>query len=421
MRWLLRTQWLDAKEIRVLQLKKLRAMLEHCYRTVPYYHRAMREVGLRPEEVRSVHDLRHLPPVGKAEIRKKPVMFRSLDRQLYVQEVSTSGSTGEPFKFLRSWRSTVCEFAGLQRTRGWTGYRLGDRWVMMDIGRPIRSLRRRLMRAAGDAYERRMTVDGFQLTGEVMKRAIQRIVTFKPFLVQGGPKSLLEFGRFAEAEGVHIPALISSRERIPPFERRLVAKRWGGEVYDRYSSMEALAISSECNEHQGLHVADELYVLEFMRDGEHVSPGEHGRVLVTSLCHDVQPFIRYDLGDISGPIEEDCRCGRGLSLMSAVEGRRWDVLETEDGELIYGMRADWVEDDKVRQWQIEQLSRTKTIVRIVPDEGYTEESSEAIAARARGELGTGVEVEIRLVDVIPDYESGKRQPVKSNVRFPSVT
>ena len=52
----------------------------------------MREVGLRPEEVRSVHDMRHLPPVGKAEIRKKLGMFRSLDRQLYVQEVSTSGS-----------------------------------------------------------------------------------------------------------------------------------------------------------------------------------------------------------------------------------------------------------------------------------------------------------------------------------------
>ncbi len=420
LRELSRTQWLPNRDIQAIQLRKLRALLAHCYRTVPYYHKVMKEKGIRPEDVRSLNDLSRLVPVGKADIRKAPGSFRSRRLPRGVFEESTSGSTGEPFTFLRSKSTYEWELAGTLRAREWSGYRLGDRWADIRIQRRLLSLRERFAAARTDALLRRMRVDTYTLTGGVMMRGAERIASFEPFLVEAFPKILLEFGRFFEETKAEVPVVVSYGEGIAPFERGLVADRWGGEVYDDYGTTEAMAVSSECHVHHGLHIADDLYVVEFVKDGEPVSPGEHGRVLVTSLCNWVQPFIRYDVGDLSAPMDERCPCGRGLSLMSSVEGRDDDVIETEDGRLIWGEFTDWFVDVKVRQYQIEQLDRSRTVIRIVPDEGYTEEFGARIAGRARDLLGRGVEVRVRVVDAIRDYESGKRQVVKSNVGFPTV-
>jgi phenylacetate-CoA ligase len=394
-------------------------MLEYCFRTVPYYHLAMREAGILPRDVKSIDDLRLLPRVEKAAIRKNPSLFRSRCPPNGVYEASTYGSTGEPFRFLRSRGVYEWEVSGTLRAMGWTGYERGDRWANIHRISRSESLPDKFAAAARDIVLRRLRVDDWKISREGLEKQAARIVSFQPFLVEAFPKSLLEFGHFAREQDARVPAVISVGEGITRFERSLLGESWGAEVYDRYACAEAMAIGSECSEHQGLHVSDELYVLEFVKDGEHVSPGETGRILVTSLYHQAQPFIRYDLGDLSTPIGERCRCGRGLGLMSSVEGRCEDVLETEDGRLIFSHTfTDWVGDVGVRQYQIEQLGRFKMTIRIVPDESYTEEIGARISARARAVLGPNVSVEVRVVDSIRDYQSGKRQIVKSRVRFP---
>jgi len=247
------------------------------------------------------------------------------------------------------------------------------------------------------------------------------MAAFKPSLVVSSPKVLLEFGRFFQLENATVPIIVSTGEGTTPSERRLLGDLWGSEVFDSYRSGEAMATASECTQHCGLHVSDELYVLEFVKEGEHVSQGEQGRILVTSLYHRAQPFIRYDIGDISAPLDENCSCGRGLSLMSYVEGRHLDVLQTSTGKLIFASAfSSWVSDVQVRQFQIEQLDRKRLVIRIVPDAGYERKSAEIIASRAKAVMGTDVDVGVQEVDAIADYESGKRQIVKSHVRFPGV-
>lgn len=420
LRELTRTQWLPSKKIRDIQLKKLRALLEHCYKTVPFYHRAMKERGVRAQDIRSPEDLCRLPIVRKQDIRMNPTLFRSLDIPRDAFEATTSGSTGEPFRFLRSRNTFDWEVAGTFRMYGWTGYRLGDRWVHIHPRDDSGPLRQRLSVVRKDLLFRRLRVDDFKISPEEMRMAAKRISSFKPFLIECSPIRLLEFGRYAQEVDASVPALVSTEQRIFPFERRLAADRWRGEVYDSYGSTEAMAMASECHEHTGLHVSDELYVLEIVKDGEHVSPDEIGRILVTSLYHRAQPFVRYDTGDLSMPMDQDCPCGRGLSLMSTVEGRYVDVLESEEGRLIFASGfSNWFADVEVRQFQIEQLGRTRLIIRIIPEEGYTEASGETIVARTRAVLGQRVEVEIRRVDAIPDYKSGKRHVVKSRVQFPT--
>lgn len=108
--------------------------------------------------------------------------------------------------------------------------------------------------------------------------------------------------------------------------------------------------------------------------------------------------------------------------MSSVEGRYVDVLQTSAGKLIFAsVFSSWVSDVQVRQFQIEQLDRKRLIVRIVPDTRYDRRSAETIASRAKAVMGADIDVTVQEENVIVDYESGKRQIVKSHVRFPAVT
>lgn len=397
-------------------------MLRHCHRNVPFYHRAMKEAGIRPEDVRSLDDLRCLPPVGKAMIRNNPELFRSRYPPTHVVEATTSGSTGEPFRFLRSRDTYHWEVAGSRRLDSWTGYKLGERWANIRGFRGFASPKEAIQTVARDLLLRRLRIDHRKADEEKLRRGARRIASFKPFLVEASPKVLLEFGRFFQLEDATVPVVVSTGEGTTPSERRLLGDLWGSEVFDSYRSGEAMAMASECTQHCGLHVSDELYILEFVKEGEHVSQGEHGRILVTSLYHRAQPFIRYDIGDISTPLDDKCPCGRGLSLMSSVEGRYVDVLQTSAGKLIFAsVFSSWVSDVQVRQFQIEQLDRKRLIVRIVPDTRYDRRSAETIASRAKAVMGADIDVTVQEENVIVDYESGKRQIVKSHVRFPAVT
>src|SRR5262249_35787636 len=63
-----KTQWLGPAEVRELQDEKLRRLVRHAYRNVPYYRRKMQELKLRPEDIRGQADLHKLPFLTKADI-----------------------------------------------------------------------------------------------------------------------------------------------------------------------------------------------------------------------------------------------------------------------------------------------------------------------------------------------------------------
>lgn len=418
---LARTQWLNREEIQVYQLKKLRSMLDHCYRTVPFYHKAMKKARIHPQDIRNFEDLGDLPAVGKAHHATHPEQFRSRGRVGRVFKDRSSGSMGQPLRFLKSRKSWEWQTASWLRFCAWGGFRLGMKWANLRRIDVVPKVTERFGEAVTDALWRRLRVNDFKVAVEEMMNEAKRIISFEPFLVFSVPKSLLEFGRFADDGDVSVPFVLSTGEALSSYERQLVSDRWGAEVFDMYGLREARCIAAECAEHSGLHVSDELYLLEYVKDGEQVSPGERGRILVTSLCSWAQPFIRYDTGDVSTAMDEACSCGRGLSLTSPVDGREVDVIETEEGKLIFGVSFfDWFADVYVRQYQVEQHSRTRISIRIVPEDGYGEEFGQVVARRVMRTLGPNVEVSIQAVDAIPDYASGKRQLVKSTVRFPGV-
>ena len=90
-----RARW-SADRLAEYRDARLRNMIDHCYRTVPYYKRMFHEGGVNPDSIKSIDDLSRLPVLTKDEVRACPDDFISSDfANCRLIHRHTSGTTGE--------------------------------------------------------------------------------------------------------------------------------------------------------------------------------------------------------------------------------------------------------------------------------------------------------------------------------------
>jgi len=211
-------------------------------------------------------------------------------------------------------------------------------------------------------------------------------------------------------------SVITTAETLFDHMRETIEKAFDCPIYDYYGSREMGSFAAQCEEHGGYHISAENVVLEFTRDGENVANGEKGEVIASSLRNYGMPFLRYQLGDVGVPSDELCVCGRGLPMMSSIEGRCVEYLARYDEELDKvvpvgplfplvnrAMYASPVKDIRLVQEDLETLTFL-----IVKDEGYNDENTQFIEKRVRRELGDKLIINFEFVDEIPPLGSGKR-------------
>ena len=78
----------------------------------------------------------------------------------------------------------------------------------------------------------------------------------------------------------------------------------------------------------GLHVQEDHFLVEVIDPdtGERRPGREDGELVFTTLTKEALPLLRYRTGDIASLTRERCACGRTFARMSAVRGRRDDML-----------------------------------------------------------------------------------------------
>jgi phenylacetate-CoA ligase len=81
-------------------------------------------------------------------------------------------------------------------------------------------------------------------------------------------------------------------------------------VHEDYGSAELGSIGAECGEQSGIHIFDDLFNVEVIKNGRPAQPGEIWRVLITDYYNYSMPLIRYDIGDVGLFVETPCPYGR---------------------------------------------------------------------------------------------------------------
>lgn len=414
-------QWLSTDELLSLQQSKLTDLLSFAGRNVPYYRKILQDSGISVGKPVRAEDLAVLPILTKSVIHQQgdSLVSESLEGNALYSN-STSGSTGEALRFFTDARSMAYRKAGLIRSDSWTGWRLGDRSVSL-WGAAIDQKRAAGLRGKlhGLMTSHRF-FSSFDLSPERMDEYIKVIQKFKPVMFLAYPGPMERFAIHCQERGIKFSSLkgiVSSAEMLWPQQREIIEDVFGVRIFNRYATREVAHIASECEVHDGLHISvDRLLVEVVDEQGRLCEPGQVGRILVTDLDNFGMPMIRYEIGDRGVPSEhKSCVCGRGLPLLSKIEGRTLDVIRAPDGRRIGGTFWTLLLRSRrgFRQFQVVQESLDGVVINYVPDVVSDEGAFDYYTAKIREYCGQDFGVEFRKQDSIALTVSGKQRVIVS--------
>lgn len=426
------SQWLSLDGMRELQLAKLRKLVQHAHRHVPYYRERMKGIGMTPDDIRSLEDLRHLPLLTKDDVRRHLYFDIMSDNhnKSEVLKITTSGSTAEPFVCYVDRAQLEFRWAATLRAQEWTGYRFGDRCIRL-WHQTLGMSRSQVAREHADAFlSRRRFIPAYEMSDATLREFVRLIEEWQPVLLDGYAESfnfLATYLREHSRLRIQPRGIMSSAQTLPDTSRRIIEETFGCRVFDKYGSREFSGIAYECEAHEGHHVVGEGYIVEILKDGRPAEPGEVGEVVITDLNNYCLPFIRYRIGDLAEAMDplRLCACGRGLPRIGRIEGRVQSIILGADGRYVPGaffshLFKDY--DHAIRQFQILQTEPGAITFKVVKGRRYSDEVLTEVITLLHRYLGAEMKIVVEFVDNIDMVRTGKRLATvsKLGIDFQSV-
>jgi phenylacetate-CoA ligase len=318
------------EEMRALQSERLRKTVKTCYEKVPFYKKKMDELGVKPEDIKTVDDVTKLPFTTKYDLRDEyPFGLQAVPMSEVRRIHASSGTTGKPVvgtytqNDLDMWAECVARVLAV----GDVGP--GD-VVQVSYGYG-------LFTGGLGAH------DGAAKLGAVQLPTSSGNSEKQIMLMQDlGTTALC----CTPSYGLHLAEVIE-KNKVPAEKLKLRVGFFGAEPWtwgirreleaklhikaiDIYGLTEMCGpgVGGECLYQDGTHVWEDMFLPEIVDPEtlEPVAPGEVGELVITSLCKEAMPILRYRTRDLTSLIYEPCKCGRTAVRMGKVLGRSDDML-----------------------------------------------------------------------------------------------
>ena len=396
-------QW-DDDEIHRFQAERLHKLVIHAVEHVPYYRDLFAHESWSAIDIRTLDDLRRLPVVGKAIMRREGIDRFTADDVPVGQRirVRSSGSTGEPFSYYTTRLAASVNTAAKLRTWYEAGYRLGDRYMKIANG-----ARHGKLKKLQDVINRCIYVPFYSMDDEVLKIILEQIEVKHPHFIRSYPIPLYLLAQYRNnhAGGYHhCPKhIFTTGSTLPTAYRAEIERAFGCDVIDSYSC-EGTPNTYETPDHDGYRVSREYGIIEVLDDHDQPVSDGIGRVVSTDLWNLAHPFIRYDTQDLV-----EVRNGQIQRIM----GRECETLvDTCGGRYtVHNFVGFFQEDDRptrqsVVAYQVVRHHDGSITFRLVVNDQYTPDIERYIVDHWHERLGVPVNVE--LVDTIPLMKNNKR-------------
>ena len=331
--WAKEETW-SREEMEALQLKRLKETANRVYEKGLPYRKKMEEAGVRPEDIRTLQDLRHLPFTTKQDMRDNyPYGLFAVPTKQLRRIHASSGTTGKPTVVgytdhdLDVWRECVARLAAAagggegdiaQICFGYgmfTGA-LGLHYGLEKLGAAI------VPSSTGNTEKQLMYMKDFGTT-----------------LLVATPSYAMRIAEVARQLGLDpktdlkVKTLVLGSELMTEAMRSELHKVWGEDarITQNYGMSELMGpgVSGECLELNGMHINEDHFIAEVIdpKTGEVLPPGEKGELAVTCITKEALPLIRYRTRDITRLMYEPCPCGRTTARMENLSGRTDDMLK----------------------------------------------------------------------------------------------
>jgi len=328
--WDKETETLPRDELEKLQLRLLREVVDRALHT-PFYSKVLSSVGItRGEDITSLRDLAKIPFTTKQDLRDAfPHGMLAVDPRQIVRLQASSGTTGTPTtiyftkKDLERWASYVA------RCIYGTGCTRDDVFQnMITYGLFTGGLG---LHYGAEMVGMLVIPSGPGNTGRQYKMMKDHRTT----VVHATPSFLLHLHTKMEEEGYRLSDLALRRafagaEPYSEDTRRRIEQLWNIDVYNSYglSEMNGPGVAFECQHKDGMHLWEDGYIAEIVNPDtlEPVPDGETGELVLTILCREAMPILRYRTRDLTSFYTEPCPCGRTHRRIKRITGRTDDML-----------------------------------------------------------------------------------------------
>jgi phenylacetate-CoA ligase len=419
-----RIRALPLPEIRALQWRRLKQLLQYVYENTEFYQQYFASARLTPADIQRPEDLLQLPVTDKRTYRTYfPQIIPRHVRQADLVPSNTAGSTGQPFRFyldgVTEAANTKAAFVLNKEALGIVPWDKINELVLkveprnrIDLtggtwhsGRP--SLKSILASEYVGISTNDITPAHIAAIAAIIRRRNLRAV-------YGYASSVFSLARYLSDRGC-VPKMqyaITIAEGLLKQQKDYIAEVFGCPVYQDYSASECMRMGFECRCRNGYHMDLYNYYFEYLDGSEYAKDDCLGEIVVTNLNNYMFPFIRYRIGDLGEPCTGVCRCGINLPVMRALGGRPSEIITTPAGKDItmpyFAAFFEYLER-YVRQFQVVQSARDALVARVVP----TEQMSDAVKEHIKNEILNYVErsmtVKVECVDEIATEVTGKRR------------
>jgi len=314
-----------------IQLRRLQATLARVYNVVPFYRKRFDEVGVKPDHIRTLDDLRKLPFTYKDDLRENyPFGMFAVPMDNVVRIHASSGTTGKPTVVGYTARDVQTWAELMARTLMAAGATKND-IVHNAYGYGL------FTGGLGFHYgAEKLGASVIPISGGNTRRQVMIMKDFGPTILTCTPSYALHMAEVAEEMGVSFHDLkfkagVFGAEPWTEQMRQEIERKLNLKAMDIYGLSEVIGpgVSVECIEAQnGLHVFEDHFIPEIIdpRTEEVLPYGTPGELVFTTITKEAFPVIRYRTRDISILHPEPCRCGRTMVRMGRVQGRSDDML-----------------------------------------------------------------------------------------------
>ncbi|MBO6064908.1 MAG: phenylacetate--CoA ligase, partial [Lachnospiraceae bacterium] len=327
--WNRAMECMDRAKLRELQNERLRKTVELEYANVPLYRARMDAMGVKPEDIKTVDDLRKLPFTEKTDLRDEfPYGLLAAPLKDIVRIQGSSGTTGKPIV---------------------TGYTQNDIDVWTEM------VARSLTAAGGDADDVIQVCYGYGLfTGGLgahygasaigatvipmsagnTQRQMMMMTELGATMLCCTPSYATYLGETLKEAGlldkVKLKSGVFGAEPWTEEMRTHLEELFDFDACDIYGLTEigGPGVAFECSAQSGMHINEDHFIAEIIDpDTEEVLPeGSQGELVFTAIDKEAFPMIRYRTRDICKLTREKCSCGRTHIKMAKPMGRSDDML-----------------------------------------------------------------------------------------------
>ncbi len=317
-------------QLHELQSERLCAMVKRVYDKVPLYRQRFDEMGLKPEDIRSIDDITKLPFTYKQDLRDNyPFGLFAVPMEDVVRIHASSGTTGKQTVVgctandMKLWGEVMA------RTLGAGGV------TKADIGQICYGYGLFTGGLGGGLGSETIGCATIPASTGNTRRQVTILQDFKPTFLLATPSYALTLAEFMNQNGISndelsLKAGFFGAEPWTESMRHEIEKGLNLKAYDIYGLSEVIGpgVAYECECQNGLHVNEDHFFLEIIDPdtGIPVPDGTEGEIVFTCMTKEALPLIRYRTRDVGKRLPGECECGRTFVRMVKPAGRTDDML-----------------------------------------------------------------------------------------------